>query len=136
MNDADLKQEINEWLRFVERDMKAAEVLLREKLYYTVCFHTQQAVEKAIKAYRLKKGRRTTKIHSLSGLLDKDPDIKEEFSHLLDEIEFLDQFYIPVRYPDAFPGSLPEGLPNKKDATKSLQYAEEIVEFVKKKLAE
>lgn len=134
MNDTHVMQEIDEWLRFVERDMKAAEVLLREDLYHTVCFHAQQAVEKAIKAYRLKKGRRTTKIHNLSGLLDKDPDLKEEFSHLMDKIEFLDKFYIPVRYPDAFPGSVPEGLPNEEDATKALEYAEEIVEFVRKRV--
>ena len=30
--------------------------------------------------------------------------------------KFFDRFYIPTRYPDEIPGSLPEGLPNKKDA--------------------
>ena len=90
--------------------------------------------EKAIKAYILKKHGKTPKIHHLSGLLDLDPKIKEEFTDLMDEVEFLDQFYIPTRYPDAFPGSLPEGLPDQEDAEKALAFAQEIIVFVKSKL--
>lgn len=38
----------------------------------------------------------------------------------------MDQFYIPTRYPDALAGSLPEGLPDKGDARKALDIAEDI----------
>lgn len=129
-----IAQEISDWLFFVEDDLKLAEVSFNEKIYHGTCFHAQQAVEKAVKAYHLKKLGRVRKIHSLSGLLDLDLKIKEEFSDIIDKIEFLDQFYIPTRYPDAFPGSLPEGLPSEDDAQKALEYAKEIVSFVKKKL--
>jgi len=39
-----------------------------------------------------------------------------------------------VRYPDALPGTLSKGLPNKDEAKKSLELANEIVEFVKIRL--
>lgn len=39
-----------------------------------------------------------------------------------------------ARYPDALPGTLPEGLPNKDEVCKSLELAEEVQEFVKRKL--
>ncbi|MBI5356440.1 HEPN domain-containing protein [Candidatus Collierbacteria bacterium] len=52
-----------------------------------------------------------------------------------DQIVFLNQFYIPTRYPDALPGSLPEGLPSIEVAEKAIVHATEIVEFIKPLLA-
>ena len=49
------------------------------------------------------------------------------------ECLILDRFYIPTRYPDAIPGSLSEGLPNKEDASEALQVAEEVLNFIKRK---
>jgi HEPN domain-containing protein len=39
------------WLQFAGDDLKSANVLLAEGLYNTVCFHSQQAVEKLFKAF-------------------------------------------------------------------------------------
>ena len=41
---------------------------------------------------------------------------------------------IPTRYPDAIPGMLPEGLPQKKDAEEALETLRKIMDFVKKRL--
>jgi HEPN domain-containing protein len=43
--------------------------------------------------------------------------------HRACEVLELDQFYIPTRYPDAVPGSLPEGLPQRQHAEKALEVA-------------
>lgn len=110
-----LDQEIQEWLFFVDDDLRAAHIMMEKEIFHTACFHAQQATEKVIKAYLLKKHGKVRKIHYLTGLLDIDPEVKQEFSELMDGIEFLDQFYVPTHYPDAFPGSLPEGLPTKED---------------------
>lgn len=134
MNKDKLTQRINDWLFFADEDLRLAEVAFEEEIYHGACFHAQQAAEKAIKAYLLRKLGKVSKIHHLTGLLDLDFKIKKDFLELIDGVEFLDQFYIPTRYPDAFPGSLPEGLPNQEDATKALGYAKEIVLFIKKKL--
>ena len=37
------------WLTFVQEDLQVAEILLREQVYNQVGFHSQQAVEKALK---------------------------------------------------------------------------------------
>lgn len=135
MNDKSTKQSLKEWLFFAEEDLKLAQIAFDGNIYHGTCFHAQQVVEKAIKAYLSSKGHRIPKIHSLTGLLDSDEKIKEEFKELIEEIEFLDQFYIPTRYPDAFPGSLLEGLPNQKDGEKALENAEKILNFVKNSIA-
>jgi len=35
----------------------------------------------------------------------------------------LDDYYIPTRYPDALPGTLPEGLPEQSDAENAIGLA-------------
>lgn len=40
-----------QWLKFVNDDLRAADVLLREGIFNMVCFHVQQAVEKSLKAF-------------------------------------------------------------------------------------
>jgi HEPN domain-containing protein len=38
------------WCAFAENDLETAEVLLREAIWNQVCFHSQQSVEKYLKA--------------------------------------------------------------------------------------
>jgi len=102
-----------------------AELVMGEKLYNQVCFHSQQCVEKAIKGLLAHQGKippRTHRLADLLGLLDPDPFAEERF-----EIQLLDRFYIPTRYPDALPGSLPEGLPDAQDAHEALNTAQKIL---------
>jgi HEPN domain-containing protein len=42
----------------------------------------------------------------------------------------LDRFYIPTRYPDALPGTLPEGFPGRRDAQEALDVAKQTLERV------
>lgn len=134
MNNKNITGRIKDWLFFAEEDIKLARISFNGGIYHGTCFHAQQAAEKAIKAYLLFKNQRVPKIHSLTGLLDLDDEIKRDFIEFSEEVEFLDQFYIPTRYPDAFPGSLPEGLPNKNDGEKALEGAERILNFVRKNI--
>ena len=129
-----IRQKAKDWFFLAEEDLKISQVLLREKIYHAVCFHSQQAAEKAIKAYHLQKLGKVRKIHSLVGFVNVNREIKEEFLEIIGEIEFLDQFYVPVRYPDALPGSLPEGLPQRKEAEKALKCAQKVLDFVKRKI--
>jgi HEPN domain-containing protein len=45
-------------------------------------------------------------------------------------VQLLDRFSIPTRYPDALPGSLPEGLPDQSDAVEALAVAREVLQTV------
>jgi HEPN domain-containing protein len=40
----------------------------------------------------------------------------------------LDDYYIPTRYPDALPGVLPEGLPERTDAEDAVRLARDLLE--------
>lgn len=98
-------------------------------------FMLNKLVEKAIKALLLLQRDEPPRQHLLMRLAEMTPN-KLVLKKFKKELAFLDQFYIPTRYPAAFPGSLPEGLPNKDDATTALVYAQEIVGFVKEELGD
>ena len=51
---------------------------------------------------------------------------------LEDDCLYLDQFYVPTRYPDAPLGSLPEGEPKREDAKKAMEILQRIMSRVVK----
>jgi HEPN domain-containing protein len=64
--------------------------------------------------------------HSIADLLTRVPpgwfsDLREPLA------ETMDQYYIPTRYPDALPGSFPEGLPGKEDAEEAVLLASRVM---------
>jgi HEPN domain-containing protein len=57
-----------------------------------------------------------------SGLLAGAPD--SWFSSMrVTLIETMDSYYLPSRYPDALPGTLPERVPEKEDAVEAVELA-------------
>lgn len=46
----------------------------------------------------------------------------------------LNRYYIPTRYPDTLPGSLPEGLPDKEHANKALKALKRVMNFISTKI--
>jgi HEPN domain-containing protein len=81
--------------------------------------------EKAIKGYLVFQGLtppRTHRITDLLLLLDDNP-----FGL---EAQLLDRFYIPTRYPDALPGTLPNGLPERYEAEQALGTAHLVLHTV------
>jgi len=120
----------NNWFVFAEEDLKMAELAFKEKIYNQVCFHSQQAVEKMLKGYLEIKNKLPPRTHKLVDIISLIKDI--ELKNLKDEIILLDRFYIPTRYPDAIPGSLPEELPVEKDAIEALRIAKKAMKLIKK----
>lgn len=110
-----MTEESERWVYFAREDLRMAELAERENIYNQVCFHSQQCAEKAIKALLLLQGKTPPHTHFLSDLLTLLAP--NPFAASVD-VQILDRFYIPVRYPDALPGSLPEGLPTETDARK------------------
>ncbi len=112
------------WLQFAAEDVRMAELAIQEGIYNQVCFHSQQSAEKAVKALLLLQGQvapRTHRLADLLRLLKPNP-----FAASLG-IQLLDRFYLPTRYPDALPGSLPEDLPNHEDALEALAVARQVL---------
>jgi len=123
-----MNEESERWVVFARQDLRMAELALMEELYNQVCFHCQQCAEKAVKALLAHQGQtppRTHRLGDLLGLLDPNP-----LAGLALEVQLLDRFYIPTRYPDALPGVLPEGLPDAQDAREALDVTRRALESI------
>jgi len=120
------------WLYMSREDLRFAESGLKDDFYAHVCFLSQQAVEKAMKGFLVYQNKDYPKTHgliTLHRLMDVD-----WLRSSLSEIKKLSEFYVPLRYPDAFPGSLPEGLPDEEDATNAFNWASNIVGLIESKI--
>jgi HEPN domain-containing protein len=116
------------WLQYAKDDLHSAETLMKASIYNMVCFHSQQAVEKTLKAIIAFYDKDIMRTHNLIRLYK----ICEDFHHEKLFIEedwliFLNDVYIDSRYPADF-GVLPGGQPDQNDAGKALKYANSIFE--------
>ena len=124
-----MMNEAQKWLTFAHDDVRMASLAYQEAIYNQTCFHAQQCVEKCLKALLVARGSVPPKVHSIAkllALLDEQP-----FDDLRKELIAFDRFYVPTRYPEALPGTLPEGLPTEQDAREALALAQEV--FVRTK---
>jgi len=99
------------------------------------CFHSQQAVEKSLKAFLRHHSNKIPYIHILEELCERCMEIDSSFSQIMNDCMALDVFYQPTRYPEAPAGSLSEGTPNKQQAEETLAKAKNIFAFVQQRLA-
>ena len=121
------------WLAFAREDLQVAEAVMDEEIYNQVCFHSQQSVKKALKGALVSRDVKPPRTHSITDLLSLFP--ADWPADLRDELVGLDDFYIPTRYPDALPGSLPYGLPGVDEARESLALAQALLQQVEKLIA-
>lgn len=121
------REDVRDWLTFAAEDLHAAEVLLGEDIPNQVCFHAQQCIEKTLKALLLQHNQPCPKIHDLNELHARciDANILTVLP-FQDDIAMLSLFYMPTRYPEALVGSLPDRLPNEKDAKMAIETAKKI----------
>lgn len=99
-----------EWLNAAHDDLLLLDRILDdEKLTHLSAFHSQQAIEKSLKALLEYRNRNILKIHSLNRLFKLcENDILIVDS---DVINTLDSLYVESRYPGEF-GYLPYGKPS------------------------
>jgi len=121
-----MNETASRWLTFAREDLQVAEVVLTEGIHNQVCFHAQQCVEKALKSALVRQGRVPPRTHSITDLLSLFPE--DWLADLRDDLGNLDDFYIPTRYPDALPGTLPEGLPGEVEAEEALTLARAVLD--------
>lgn len=112
------------WMAFAHQDLRMAELALDAEIFNQTCFHAQQCAEKCLKACLAAGGALLPRTHLIADLLQQLPaPAQSAIADLEQDLVALDQFYIPTRYPDALPGSLPEGLPQRPHATAALATA-------------
>jgi HEPN domain-containing protein len=99
MSDVPLPDAAKRWLQLAREDLGAARAMLgvASVAPRIVCFLSQQAAEKALKAGLISVGRPFPKIHGLTSLLALYPDdIRPEIDE--DDLDLLDPWVIDGRY--------------------------------------
>ncbi|MBI2470683.1 MAG: HEPN domain-containing protein [Planctomycetes bacterium] len=93
---------INQWIRIAERDLLTAKQGLEanEVVTDTVCFHCQQAAEKYLKAFLVKKQIEFSKTHNIMSLLNLCSSVDKSFKEELPEADNLTDYAVEIRYPD------------------------------------
>ena len=121
---------VREWLIKAQHDLASAERLLigQDPLRDTGCFHCQQTVEKAFKAFLTYHGIEFQKSHSLVYLLDLCARIEAAFMTLRDVASGLTVYAVGIRYPGAF------FEPEAEEASEALAMARWAWQFVLQRL--
>ena len=130
MNDLD---EANRWLAQAALDLKTAEDNASSHPY-AACFFSQQAAEKATKAFSIAEAGDYKRAHDIMGTLKTVAALQDLVS--MQDATLLDSFYIATRYPDAWPGGIPGERFSPEQAQEALVKATSIVGVCAKLLAE
>jgi HEPN domain-containing protein len=110
-----MKQQTREWLNAANDDLVTIENILGNSvLTNIVAFHSQQAIEKSVKAIIEEFGVAFIKTHNLQTLIMKIEEIIPLNANDL-IISELDRLYIDARYP-ADLGLMPDGKPTLNEA--------------------
>jgi HEPN domain-containing protein len=125
-----MKKQVEDWIKFAEKDIIAAEKIIENSdLANIVVFHCQQAIEKYFKAFIMENEKPLLKIHNLPKLYGtikevKDLEIDEDLLALVNKV------YLDDRYPGEL-GLLPDGLPTIEEAREFIDYAKLIESIIK-----
>ena len=131
-----MKKATEAWLDFARRDLEAAKLLVEhEYVSNAVLFHSQQCLEKCLKALLEEADVRVPHIHSvvkLSSLLAEEAGMSLSLNE--DELDLVDAVYVDMRYPSGI-GLLPSGFPTKEDAQRLVRIAEKAYSETAKRLS-
>lgn len=120
------------WLQAADEDCLMAQKAMEIELYRQVCFHSQQCVEKGMKAVILEKGKKLRKMHDLLELSKDIECFSLQLPASIEELDFLNRVY-QSRYPPDI-GLLPHGEPTKEDAQRALEITKRVFAQVQRML--
>ena len=125
--------EYQKWFAQALRDLRTAENSLNSGDYYACAFWSQQAVEKALKALLISRGK-VVRGHDLVelGYIIRD-ELRMDVSRIMDNLRELTTHYTTARYPDAANG-VPYEIYTEGMARRILERAREVVEWVRQNL--
>ncbi|MDH7500946.1 MAG: HEPN domain-containing protein [candidate division NC10 bacterium] len=127
-------EEGKRWLEQAVEDLKWTKKLAEGGGYHLACFLAQQVGEKALKAFLYAQGEEIVIGHSVERLCRSASRYSAEFSDRVKKWSILDGYYVPTRYPNSLPDSIPARVYTEDAANSAARLAEQIVEFVQAKL--
>lgn len=128
--DDNAKNDVQAWFDSADEDLLTVDTLLKHEPRATssICFHSQQLAEKALKAYLSTHEKHIERTHDLTRLIDLCAELDPEFASLEEIGDTISAYAVEVRYPDDWH---PISLNKAKDA---FSKAKRIYDFVKTKL--
>ena len=127
-----MRKATGEWIREAEDELGSAQILLEHGRFKAACYHSQQCVEKGLKALIIEKGDRPGRVHDIVELLSRAKRTGWQVALALDDAIFLNSIY-KGRYP-AEEGLLPHGEPSKDDTERASRTAEAFLKDVRNNL--
>jgi HEPN domain-containing protein len=125
-----MKEIAEQWLKAAADDLRViARIGSDDYLTHMVAFHSQQCIEKSLKAIIEEYELGLVRIHNLGRLFEiVRPKVTLAADVVL--IEKMDKLYIDARYPGEL-GLLPDGKPTQADAQRFYECAKSVYEQVK-----
>lgn len=127
-------EEGKRWLEQASEDLYWAKDLAERGGYHIACFLAQQVAEKALKAFLYAMGEEVVLGHSVERLCRDASEFDNSFSEKLGRWSILDGYYVPTRYPNSLPDSIPARVYTADAAREAVKLATEVVEFVRRKI--
>lgn len=122
-----------DWLNQAFRDLETAEREREAASHEWACFAAQQAADKAVKAIHLSLAQEAWG-HDVAGLLQELPSDAAAPSDLIEKGRFLDNLYIPTRYPNSHARGAPWEHYGLLQSEQAIRYAREILEFARSQM--
>lgn len=130
-----MNDEAKKWIEFAKMDLEVADHLLKNMYpqpLEIICYHSEQAAEKSLKAILFTNNKEVPRTHDLSFLLGKcSQDIEIEESYI-DMCDRLTPFGVVIRYPHELPIDLPLAQKAKDYANKIYEWSKEIIQTIEK----
>ncbi|HWQ68870.1 MAG TPA: HEPN domain-containing protein [Patescibacteria group bacterium] len=101
---------------------------------HIACFLAQQIGEKALKGFLYAHGEEIVTGHSVERLCRAATHYDPAFDQLVAQWSILDGYYIPTRYPNSVPDSIPAYIFTRNAAGEAVRLAREIVTYVTDRL--
>jgi HEPN domain-containing protein len=125
------RESARNWIRKAENDLKIGKDEMKTDNPATdaVCFHMQQCVEKYLKSYLIFNSKEFRRTHDIAELIDYCSEINPEFQELYKmNADKLTKYSVEIRYAEEL------YFPSIEEAEEAIKIAEQVKDFVLKKL--
>ena len=131
---SDARTEGLRWLEQAEADRYGVQLLFDGGSYHLACFVAQQVAEKALKAFIYAQGEELVIGHSVEALSRWAAEFDADFEQLRGTVAPLDGYYIPTRYPNGLPDSIPARVYTQGAAEDAMRMADQVLQTVQQRL--
>lgn len=127
-----MRKATESWIQDARDELESAALLFDHEKFRPSCYHSQQCVEKSLKALIIDTGQKPERTHDIIGLLNEVKGMGIAVDINPDDAVLLNSVY-KGRYPTE-EGLLPHGTPSKDDARRALDAAVKLLSLVRTRL--